>query len=73
MADVKKMESRTLQRKESIGADPEGKEIFKTKSFANINKTMADADFQELNKLIANLSEHKSAFLYEKITNNFTF
>lgn len=74
MADTtKRMDARTLQRKESIGTDGQGKELFKTKSFTNINKTISDADFEEMNKLIANLSDHRVAFLYEKITNTFVY
>lgn len=71
MAVKKMMDSRSMQRKESIGLDGEGKEKFESRTIANINKLMTDDDFFKFNELMGSLSAHKTHYLYEKVSNKF--
>lgn len=72
MAVKKMMDSRSMQRKESLGLDGEGKEKFESRTIANINKLMTDDDFVKFDELMSTLSANKDRYLYEKISNKFT-
>lgn len=69
MAVTKTMESRSLQRKEIVSIDENGKETIDCKTVSNINKNLTDEDFVMLDTLIGKLSENNSHRLYEKISN----
>ena len=72
MAVTKFMESRSMQRKERVGNDEMGKELFKSRTISNIDKTMTDADFLQFNNLIDPLIDSFGYMLYEKISNSLT-
>ena len=72
MAVKKFMENRSMQRKEKVGTDVMGKELFKSRTISNIDKTMTDADFLQFNKLIDPLIDSFGFILYEKINNSIT-
>ena len=72
MAVTKFMENRSMQRKEKVGTDEMGKELFKSRTISNIDKTMTDADFLQFNNLIDPLINSFGYILYEKINNSIT-
>lgn len=72
MAVQKLMENRSMQRKEKVGTDVMGKELFKSRTISNINKTMTDADFLQFNNLIDPLIDSFGFVLFEKISNSLT-
>ena len=72
MAVSKFMESRSMQRKENVGTDVMGKELFKSRTISNIDKSMTDADFLQFNNLIDPLIDSFGYMLYEKISNSLT-
>lgn len=72
MALKKVMDSRSMQRKQSVGVDPTGKELFESQTVSKINKQITDEDFCKFDELISNLSAHKERYLYEKVSNKFT-
>ena len=72
MAVKKFMENRSMQRKENVGTDVMGKELFKSRTISNIDKTMTDADFLQFNNLIDPLIDSFGYMLYEKISNSLT-
>ena len=72
MAVQKLMENRSMQRKEKVGTDEMGKELFKSRTISNINKTMSDADFLQFNNLIDPLIDSFGFVLFEKISNSLT-
>ena len=72
MAVKKFMENRSMQRKENVGTDVMGKELFKSRTISNIDKTMTDADFLQFNNLIDPLIDSFGYMLYEKISNSIT-
>ena len=72
MAVTKFMESRSMQRKERVGNDEMGKELFKSRTISNIDKSMTDADFLQFNNLIDPLIDSFGYVLYEKISNSIT-
>ena len=72
MAVKKLMENRSMQRKEKVGIDVMGKELFKSRTISNIDKTMTDADFLQFNNLIDPLIDSFGYMLYEKINNSVT-
>ena len=72
MAVTKFMESRSMQRKENVGTDVMGKELFKSRTISNIDKSMTDADFLQFNNLIDPLIDSFGYILFEKISNSLT-
>ena len=72
MAVKKLMENRSMQRKEKVGIDVMGKELFKSRTISSIDKTMTDADFLQFNNLIDPLIDSFGYVLYEKISNSLT-
>ncbi len=72
MAVKKLMENRSMQRKEKVGIDVMGKELFKSRTISSIDKTMTDADFLQFNNLIDPLIDSFGYVLYEKISNSIT-
>lgn len=72
MAVTKFMESRSMQRKEKVGTDEMGKELYKSRTISNIDKSMTDADFLQFNNLIDPLIDSFGYMLYEKISNSLT-
>ena len=72
MAVKKLMENRSMQRKEKVGIDVMGKELFKSRTISSIDKTMTDADFLQFNNLIDPLIDSFGYMLYEKINNSVT-
>ena len=72
MAVQNLMENRSMQRKEKVGIDVMGKELFKSRTISSIDKTMTDADFLQFNNLIDPLIDSFGYVLYEKISNSLT-